>query len=141
MTGNLVTTLAGGCERALIRAFFDFFADDPAAMPDDELEALALDYARPGSWHAVARVFATYAAEDVADNTARLARPLAMPVLAMGGSTNKTAVLSAMRKVARDVRGGVLERGGHWLAEEVPELVLREVLPFLAAETPRPPES
>jgi pimeloyl-ACP methyl ester carboxylesterase len=66
------------------------------------------------------------------------ARKLPLPVLALGGaSASKDGPLLTMRAVATDVRGGVVERAGHYLAEERPEVFAREVLTFLAGASDR----
>jgi pimeloyl-ACP methyl ester carboxylesterase len=39
--------------------------------------------------------------------------------------------LNSARRVAEDVRGGEITNAGHWLAEEQPEEVSRQILEFL----------
>lgn len=56
---------------------------------------------------------------------------LEMPVLALGGAMGfRNGVLRACRKLANDVRGGVIEGCGHWIAEEQPEELTRVLLAF-----------
>ena len=40
----------------------------------------------------------------------------------------------ACRKLAKDVRGGVIERSGHWIAEEQPEQLVDHLLGFFGEE-------
>jgi len=42
--------------------------------------------------------------------------------------------LESLKRVALDVRGGVIEDCGHWMAEEQPEAVTRAVLDFFAEQ-------
>ena len=56
-----------------------------------------------------------------------------MPILALGGSGGKgrgMQVLENMRELASDVRGGEIAACGHWLPEEQPETVARELVAF-----------
>lgn len=58
---------------------------------------------------------------DAADNRAGAARPLPMPVLAMGAQyAFGPAVAGSFRQVATDVREVVAPDSGHWIAEENP---------------------
>jgi pimeloyl-ACP methyl ester carboxylesterase len=60
-------------------------------------------------------------------------RKLTIPVLALGGASASGAVpLETMRAVATDVRGGVVDRAGHYLAEERPVLLAEQILAFFA---------
>jgi pimeloyl-ACP methyl ester carboxylesterase len=74
--------------------------------------------------------------QDIADNAAVAARfKLPMPVLALGGANawgRGMEVVESLRRMAVDVRGGVIENCGHWMPEEQPEELLRRLLPFLA---------
>ncbi len=54
------------------------------------------------------------------------------PALAAGGERSiGAAVKLCMQQVASDVRGGALERCGHWIAEEQPQALLDELTAFL----------
>ena len=60
---------------------------------------------------------------------------LPMPALALGGDCSwgrRTEVLESLRRVASDVRGGVIEACGHFMPEEQPERLLRRLLEFFA---------
>ena len=57
--------------------------------------------------------------------------PLSMPVLAIGGEgALGQAVLDLAQRYASDVTGHVLPCG-HWIPEEMPEFLLKHLLPFL----------
>ncbi len=60
---------------------------------------------------------------------------LEVPVLAYGGE----ACLGPLTKqclelAAEDVRGGVIERCGHWIGDERPDVVAAELLAFFAED-------
>lgn len=69
--------------------------------------------------------------EDIANGV-----KLTCPLLAMWGAQGIVGKLldplEAWKKVATDVRGGALP-GGHYIAEEMPEILLEKALPFLLA--------
>ena len=77
--------------------------------------------------------------QDVADNEAFLAGggKLRMPVLCYGGPLGRgrgMAAIESWRRVAEDVRGGVVEGCGHWIPEERPDWTLEQLLAFFGEE-------
>lgn len=61
----------------------------------------------------------------LAQNEERVARKLALPVLAVGGERSYGGLVGhAMEALAEDVEGLVVEGAGHWVAEEAPEQLL-----------------
>ena len=72
---------------------------------------------------------------DLAQRQEMAKTPLEMPVLALGGSMSfRKGVLNSCQRVATDVRGGVIEGAAHWVAEEQPEALCRELLEFFGEE-------
>ena len=73
---------------------------------------------------------------DIADNAAIAARfKLPMPVLALGGNNawgRRMEVVESLRRLAVDVRGGVIDNCGHWMPEEQPEELLQHLRAFFA---------
>ena len=60
---------------------------------------------------------------------------LPMPVLALGGDSSwgrRMEVVELLRRMAIDVRGGILENCGHWMPEEQPAALLEQLLAFFA---------
>ena len=76
--------------------------------------------------------------QDVADNQSFLSQgKLKMPVLCYGGALGRGRAKNAIeswRRVADDVRGGVIEDCGHWIPEERPDWVLAELRAFFGEE-------
>jgi pimeloyl-ACP methyl ester carboxylesterase len=61
-------------------------------------------------------------------------------VLALGGGKafgRGRETLSSLQRVAVDVRGGVVDDCGHWMAEEKPELIANALLEFFSDERNR----
>ena len=71
---------------------------------------------------------------DIHDNRwSVLGGKLKMPVLALGGEESfgrRYLALESLRRVAEDVRGGIVEGCGHFIPEEKPEELTEELLAF-----------
>jgi pimeloyl-ACP methyl ester carboxylesterase len=79
--------------------------------------------------------FGFYRALDatLAQNEARQATPLSMPVLAIGGENSYGAqVGEMMQPLAVNVQSAVIPGTGHWIAEDAPEAMLDALTAFLA---------
>ena len=104
-------------------------------IPEDAIDEFARTYAAPG---AIRAGLAYYRAipQDIADNERAIAAgKLAMPVLALGGTETfgrRELTLESMRRVADDVRGGVIEGAGHFIPEEKPAELAAALLDFFA---------
>lgn len=73
----------------------------------------------------------------LAQNAERAKRPLAMPVLAIGGSLSYgDHVEHAMKPLASDLTGVVVPGAGHWVAEQAPEPLLAALNGFLTHAIP-----
>ena len=78
--------------------------------------------------------FGFYRAWDrtTAQNGARQAAPLSIPVLGIGGVNSwGPAVGGAMQGFATDVQIAVIPGAGHWVAEQAPTALLATLVPFL----------
>jgi pimeloyl-ACP methyl ester carboxylesterase len=59
-------------------------------------------------------------------------RKLDMPVLALGGERGAGAfMVPGMQQLANDVSGGVIANAGHWIADEQPEELAKQIGQFL----------
>ena len=73
--------------------------------------------------------------DDVVQNKEYAKTKLTMPVLALGGDHSfGNLTLSLLHAVANDVRGGVVPKSGHFVAEENPDYVTRQLLIFFSQE-------
>ncbi|MEQ1685167.1 MAG: alpha/beta hydrolase [Burkholderiaceae bacterium] len=106
---------------------------DPRALAE-YARALAL----PGTAHGICEDYRAAAGIDLEHDRADRERQvrLGMPLLALWGRDGVVhrcfKPLDEWRRVATDVRGGPLSCG-HYIAEEAPDALLAEVLPFLTA--------
>lgn len=94
----------------------------------------------PGAAHGVCEDYRASAGIDLEHDRADLQaeRRLSMPLLALWGADGTVGrcfdPLREWRQVADDVRGKALP-SGHYIAEEIPQLLLDEVLAFLGPST------
>lgn len=133
-TPDLPEALVTGHEDTYLGWFYRNYGARPDAIPDADIAEYLRVYRQPGALRAG---FAYYRAipQDIADNAEAAARSkLPMPVLALGGDRSwgrGTEVAESLRRMAADVRGGVIANCGHWIPEEQPEELLRRLLAFL----------
>ena len=128
---DIAVSLVTGRERTYLSHFYRR-CYNPGAFSEADIDEYVARYSAPG---ALRGSMAHYGAiwTDLAHQRESARTPLEMPVLALGGSHGfGHRVLESCRKLARDVRGGVIDRCGHFIAEERPEELTQELLAFFA---------
>jgi pimeloyl-ACP methyl ester carboxylesterase len=122
--------LVRGREDVFFRAEFDASAGTkklPAPAVDYYVEMLTDADALHGSFQLYRAFPAT-----TTQNEQRKARPLDMPVLAIGGEESSgQMVADTMKLAANDVQTLVIPGTGHWLAEQAPDEMLAALTEFL----------
>jgi pimeloyl-ACP methyl ester carboxylesterase len=132
-TLDLPEALVTGREDIYFGWFYRNYGASPNAIPDADIAEYLRVYRQPGALRAG---FSYYRAipKDIADNAERAAAfKLPMPVLALGGDRSwgrQMEVVESPRRLAVDVRGGVVENCGHWMPEEQPAELLRRLMGF-----------
>ena len=138
--------MAGDISEELVRGREHLFVDhfmrretvglfDPDAVSDDDIGHYARALARPGSLRSSSGYYRTLPL-DRGDNLAWGRTPLAMPVLAVGAAGGYGAASArTIRPVANDVREVLIERCGHYPAEERPTELAAAIRDFLASTT------
>jgi pimeloyl-ACP methyl ester carboxylesterase len=122
---DLPELLIQGKERPFLRWFFEHFAYDPSAISAADLDEYVAAITQVGALRAGLAVYQDFftSAGQVA---ARAKTPLAIPVRAYGGEACLGgATLASVQAVAPAAEGGVIDRCGHWAAEERPDFVAR----------------
>jgi pimeloyl-ACP methyl ester carboxylesterase len=120
---DLPELLIAGKEKPYLRWFFEHFAYDPQAITAADLDVYVDAITQVGALRAGLAVYQDFFAS--ADQVAALAKtPLEIPVLAYGGEACLGPLtLTSVQAVAPAAQGGVIERCGHWAAEERPDFV------------------
>jgi len=130
---DLAELLISGRERAFLSWFYRAYAYDPTAIGEADVDEYVRTFAGPGGVRGALGVYRWIQATEAQLAPLRDA-PIAQPVLALGGSLSMGDHAVAMvRGVAADVRGGTVERCGHFIAEERPDELLRLLDDFLPA--------
>lgn len=127
---DLPEALVAGRERMYLSWFYRSVAYNPAAISEAEIDEYVRCYSAPGAMRAG---FEYYRAifTDIDHNKENAKTKLTMPVLALGGERGfRNSPLHSMRELATNVRGGVVERAGHWIAEERPDYLIEELSKF-----------
>jgi pimeloyl-ACP methyl ester carboxylesterase len=120
---DLPELLIQGKERPYLQWFYEHFAYDPSAIGAADVEVYVDAITQVGALRAGLAVYQDYftTAEQVG---AYAKKPLAIPVRAFGGVACLGGLtLTSVKSVAPEARGGVIERCGHWAAEERPDFV------------------
>lgn len=136
-TLDLPEALIQGRERVYLSWFYRSYGHRLGAISEADIDEYLRTYGQPGALRAGLAYYRALA-QDVADNQATVARmKLPMPVLAIGGAKSwgrGLETLESLRRVATDVRGGVIEDCGHWIPEERPDALVEQLLAFFGEE-------
>ena len=111
---------------------YEFAVQTAGALPEHVVDFYVGLLKNPDSLRGT---FAFYREWDtmMVQNAERAKRPLAMPVLGIGGeSSNGDQVGTAFKLIADDVQTAVIPGAGHWFAEEAPEATVAALTAFLA---------
>ncbi|MBW2427122.1 MAG: alpha/beta hydrolase [Deltaproteobacteria bacterium] len=130
---DIAVALVSGRERTYLTHFYRN-CYNPGAFSHEDIDEYVAAFSAPGAMRAS---MAHYGAlwTDLEHNKENAKRPLEMPVLALGGEISfGDGALKSARKIAKDVRGGTIPRCAHWVAEEQPEALVRELLAFFGEE-------
>lgn len=132
---DLPEALVAGRERTyLTEGFYRALSYNPAAFTEADVDEYVRCYSAPGRMRGGFEYFRAFA-EDARQNKEYFKTKLPMPVLALGGAQSLGPTMVNMaNEVATNVRGGVIERCGHWVADERPEYVTEQLLLFFAEE-------
>lgn len=131
---ELPELLVAGREREFLAWSFRTKSYDwTTAFDPASLDAYVEAYSAPGRWSAGLGYYRSIF-DSIAQNQATASRPLAMPVLAVGGASSLGAAMAAsVRQAADDVQEAVIDRCGHYVPEERPDELLAVLLPFSLA--------
>jgi pimeloyl-ACP methyl ester carboxylesterase len=130
--GPTPEALVKGRERIYFEYFWnDLAADKTRSLPEEDRNAYAAAYARPGRMRAAWAYFVSW--PQLAKDFAQLSQTkLTVPVLSIGGDKSLGDALGQqMKLVACDVTIVVLEDTGHWILEERPKDTTDALVKFL----------
>jgi pimeloyl-ACP methyl ester carboxylesterase len=133
---DLPEVLLAGREKLFLTWLFRTKSMRPWAIGPEAIDEYARQLAAPGAVRSATAYYkAAFEPANVAANVERSKRPLAMPVLALGGERGYgPRMVEAMRSLALDVVGGEVGGCGHYLPEEDPERISDELLRFFGGD-------
>ena len=132
---DIPEVLVAGKERFYLSQIFrGQFAYNPYAISEADIDEYTSRYCAPGGLRGLFEYYrATW--ENADQNKENAKRKLTMPMLALEGecSLGENVMLS-MKTVAKDMRGGVVERCGHWIPDERPDYLTQQLLAFFGED-------
>lgn len=134
MAPKIPEMLTAGKEREYLTAMGAFKPESTAnAFSEADIQEYLRTYAQPDKMHAGFEYYRTLLA-DGRQNRELAQTKLTMPVLTLVGGEGVVGerLQEGIQAVAESVQSGVIERSGHWLAEEQPEALTQRLLTFFA---------
>ncbi len=135
-TLDMPEQLIEGREDIYLGWFYRNYAYRSDAIDQTSIDEYLRCYRQPGALLAGFEYYRNIP-KDIAYNSELIKRfKLPMPVLALGGAESwgrRMEVLESLKRVALDVRGGVIEESGHFVPEEQPEVLTNQLLAFWGA--------
>ncbi|NHU46826.1 alpha/beta hydrolase [Rhodococcus sp. A14] len=128
---DLPEALLAGRERILIEWFFSRkTANWRATFSREDIDEYERVYQAPGGTRGMLGYYRAVL-EDIEQNSSLMTTKIAVPVLALGGEVGSAPDLfERMKPLGTDVRGGLIPRSGHYIPEEEPEALVREISSF-----------
>ncbi|BBJ38309.1 epoxide hydrolase [Streptomyces antimycoticus] len=129
---DLPEALLQGRERILIEWFFSRkTANWRTTFSKADIDEYERAYQTPGGLRGMLGYYRAVL-EDIEQNTPLMRRKIDVPVLALGGEVGSAPDLyESMQPLAQNVRGGVIAGSGHYIPEEEPEALAREISDFV----------
>ncbi len=135
-TLDMPEQLIQGREDIYLGWFYRNYAFRPDAIDELSVKEYLRCYTQPGALRAGLEYYRNIP-NDIACNADLIQHfKLPMPVLALGGAESwgrRMEVVESLRRVALDVRGGMIPEAGHFVPEEQPEALAKEFLEFFCA--------
>lgn len=135
-TLDLPEQLCFGREEMVINWLFENYGYRANCISEEDKAEFLRTYKKPGAFRALLEIYRALP-QDAADNAAIVAAKgkLKMPVLALGGDKafgRGMECIESLRRVADNVRGGLVKDSGHWIAEEQPDFLVDQLLNLFA---------
>lgn len=126
---DMAELLVRGNEELYLSRMCNVACYNPALFSQEEMAEYVRAYSQPGALRAGFHYYRAALEEDVVNLTG-CTQKLAMPVRAWGGERFMGDITPLWKRVAHNVVGGLVERCGHFVAEERPDFVLQQVNEF-----------
>jgi pimeloyl-ACP methyl ester carboxylesterase len=133
---GLSEVLIAGREEAFLTWLFRAKSLQPWTITAEDIALYARQLAAPGALRAVTGYYqSAFSLEGIAANRLRAETPLDIPLLALGAERGLGEhMVSALQKLASNVRGDVVRNAGHYLPEEAANRIADELVDFLGEQ-------
>lgn len=127
---DLAQLLVTGREREYLSYFFKTYSYDPNSITESDLDEFVRCYSAPGGLRGGFEFYKAFP-ESARQSRELAVRKLDIPVLAWGGSHCMGEIsYRSMTLVANNVEGGIIPECGHWIPDEKPDFIAKEILAF-----------
>jgi pimeloyl-ACP methyl ester carboxylesterase len=130
LENGLPEKVVEGREEMWVKGFVDWLEQEKGGVGNQAIAEYARHLRRPGHLRASYDYFRTFP-KDMDDTVRSRSRSLSMPVLAIGAEGAIGQVVPDQAQAYADDVTGVVVPCGHWVAEEIPDVLLEHLLPFL----------
>src|ERR671910_122799 len=136
-TPDVPEALVQGKEMMYLSWFFHNLPFNPAAITQADIDEYVSHYSAPGGMHAGFEHYRAFP-QDAIQNQNYSKTKLTMPVLALGGGYIPTfggnismpTIIYGMNQLAQDVTGITVPNAGHFIQEEQPDVVVKQLNNF-----------
>jgi pimeloyl-ACP methyl ester carboxylesterase len=134
---NLPELLVYGKEKEYISWFFKELAYNPSAITDNDIDVYASHISGPGGLKGALDHFRSFPTDSL-QNKESATHKITMPVLvlggefypALGGHLPGNFALESTQALATNVKGVTVPLSGHWIPEEQPQFVIKQLANF-----------
>ena len=135
---NLPEFLVEGKEREYISSFVKMLGYNPSAITKEDLDMYAEKYSAPGAMRDGFEYYRAFPLDAVQNKALVNQSKLQVPVLVLeadfypvfGGPVHGTPVADAVKAMAQRVTGIKVPLSGHWIPEEQPQFVIKQLAKF-----------
>jgi pimeloyl-ACP methyl ester carboxylesterase len=130
---DLPETLIAGHEREFLTYFYKTYCFNSSSIEPEAIDEYLRTFATPDGIRGALGVYRAIS-ESIQQTELLAENPIQTPVLALGGEKVSGATVKTMvQSVATDVRGGSVDRCGHFIPDERPDELIEQLLDFFQA--------
>jgi len=134
---DIPEALVQGKELLYLSWFYHNEAYNPAAITQEDINEFVSHYSAPCGMRAGFEYYRAFP-QDAIENQNYSKTKLTMPVLALaasyypafGGNISMPGLIYAMKILAHDVKAVIVPNSGHWVPEEQPQFVIKQLANF-----------
>jgi pimeloyl-ACP methyl ester carboxylesterase len=140
---DMPEALVQGKELMYLSYFYRNEAYNPAAITQEDINEYVSHYSVPGGMRALFAYYQSFLPQDAIENQNYSKTKLTMPVLALaasyypvfGGNVSMSGLIYGMKILAQNVHGIIVPNSGHWIPEEQPQFVIKQLANFFGGNS------